>query len=129
MEEIDSAIVPINKPVVACNPESLPLYKNPIYSPEVGRVVEVWLTVVEPVKVGAPNVREEQDRELQVTPPQVRFFVPIFKSVVREDPFQHTLNISVYEPALTEYRDVKPPTFCCSPPPIAPPYPPTPCPI
>ena len=65
------------------------------------RVLEVWLTVVEPVKVGAPKVREEQDRELQVIAPleliapQVRFFVPIFRSVVREDPFQHTLNISV----------------------------------
>ena len=36
------------------------------------------MTVVEPVKVEAPRVREEQ-----FSAPQVRVFVPIFKSVLK----------------------------------------------
>ena len=41
----------------------LALYTNPIYAPDVGKLVEVWLTVVEPAIVGvdkAPILREEQ---------------------------------------------------------------------
>ena len=86
-----------------------------------GNVAEVCVTVVEPVNVGAPKVREEQ-----VNVPQVSVFVPIFKSVFSVDPFQQHLNISVLPVALKEFKVTNPPTFCCIPPPRAPPYPPIP---
>ena len=103
MEDIAAALVPINQPVVACNPVSFPLYKNPICAPEEGKVEDVWLTVVDPVIVGedkGPKLREEQDRELQVIvpleliAPQVIEFEPMEREVVKEVVFQQHLNIS-----------------------------------
>ena len=53
-------------PPIGWRPVGLPLYKYPICEPDVGKVEEVWLTVVEPVKVG-----EEHDNPPQVTVPEV----------------------------------------------------------
>ena len=140
MEDIAAALVPINQPVVACNLVSFPLYKNPICAPEVGKVEDVWLTVVEHVIVGedkVPKLREEQVSVpqvivpevfkpvqvsvLQATGPHSRVFDPIASLVFNTLMSQQVLNVSVYTPPFTEWKVRTPPSFCLVPPPIAPP--------
>ena len=60
------------------------------------------------------------------TGPHVSVFEPIPREVFSVDPFQQHLNTSVFPVALKEFKVANPPTFCCIPPPRAPPYEPYP---